>query len=333
VIDLDRLHGEVSAPRLASNGKLTLVALQEATAGGHQVRLGRLADSGEVSDWVTSPHQAADESSAFDVAVGSGRALLVWDEWSASENRGSARIASIELRSGAAAAAALRLSDDATDAESPRIVPRADGFWVTWIANAPLGPGERQFYDPDRGEETAAELSQASLSHGARWLEALAVDDRGRASSRVLRITPADARVVGYDLIATEDGEVLVVWRQGAPSPSADGGQIAALRLTPGGPGDVTWIREGELGAGSPALIPSGLARAPWLTFPDSSDALRLLRLSPEAASGPPSTEIALPWTGSVVLAAGHEQPLLVALPRAHGVELSLVRCAAGRAR
>lgn len=325
VIELGRVRGDVAPPRLASDGEDVIVALQRATAGGHDVQVARLR-GGALSaplDWKSAPHQASDESSGFDLGAHAGQALIVWDDWVAAANHGRVVSATVPLDAAPTSVEARAVSAAGVDAESPRVTSRPDGYWLAWLVNPAVGAGRPRVYDPGGGERD--DVAPKALASGPRWVEVLQLDAGGRPRGSPRRLTPMDERVVGYDLTAGGDGSAWLSWRQDAPSSSAAGGRIFMAQLRPDGTEDVITVREEDVGAGEPTLLPVGAAASPWLTFPDAQDRTLLLRLDASRVLAGP-LRLGSEIEGAAALAAIGER-ILFAQPRGRSIELFPAAC------
>jgi hypothetical protein len=334
VVELGHLRGDAPPPRLARDGSDLVVALEEVTTAGHDMRVARVRTAALDAplDWRAGPHQARGESNVFDLAAHAGRALIVWDDWFAPANHGRVLIATLALdEPPAARVEGQPVSAAHVDAEAPRLSARPGGYWLAWLVNASHANAGQRFYDPGGGEQ---EDRTAQLSYGARWIELLPLDFEGHPAGEVRRLTPREERVVGYDLTTSPAGDAWVAWRQDASSPGASGGRVLVGELRLGGGVRVVPLRAEDVGAGEPSWLGSGDAQDPWLTFPDAQDRTVLLRVD----QLPPNRgALRLPrdMESAAALAASGEK-LLFASPRGRRLELFPASCspplhAAGR--
>ncbi len=334
LVELGRLRGEVSPPRLANDGADLWVVLQDGKPGGHTLRIGRFA-GGDLSVppvWQAGPEQTNAESNGFDIAAQPGAALLVYDDWSASANHGQIRAASLTRApaAGEQAQAAFEgkiMTPAGVDAEAPRVTARPGGFWLAWLVNASSG-GTGRVYDP--GIETEERVAPGS-AYGARWLSLAALDTQGRLLGEVRRLTGRRERVVGYDLATGPDGSAWLTWRQDAPTPGASGGRLFMAEAPSNGSHEARPIREEDVGAGEPTWLTGEAGAARWLTFPDARDRTVLLRVTSYQQLGTP-LRLGAELEGAGALAALGDR-ILFALPRGRAIELLPATCAARAAR
>lgn len=326
LLELGRVQGNVAPPRLAVDGEDVIVALQQAAAGGHEVRVARLRGGGWDAplEWREAVHQATDESNAFDLGAHAGRALIVWDDWVTADHHGRVVAANVSFDVAPTAKVETRaITAPGVDAEAPRVTPRPGGYWLAWLVNPDVGAGSRRVYDPGGRESD----DRATASSGARWIEIVALDAAGGAEGKPRRLTPIEQRVVGYDLTGAADGSAWVVWRQDAPSPSSAGGRVFMAELRADGTEATSPVRDEDVGAGEPTFLFAGAAASPWLTFPDAQDRTLLMRVDASRAVSPP-LRLGPDIGGGAALAAIGER-ILFAQPRGRSIELFAASCRA----
>jgi len=238
------------------------------------------------------------------------------------------------------------VSPDKTDAEAPRLVARAGGFYLLYIARgSELGhadddyPAEQLKADAKKAtdpKKTTSDAKDADIdeSRGERvfasWIEAIPLDESGAPAGAAIRLSKESARVMGYDVAGTQDG-FNAVWRdEDAPSGGA-GGAVHIVHVTASGPGKVEtlaseWSEEQPGGAHPvPAGVPTLLDG--WVTVPEETGHAMLGRIDDgghalEAISLEPSFGAAAPI-------AAHGPRVLVAEPSGRAVRLKLEECAA----
>ena len=327
VLELGRVHGDVAPPRLAADGSDLVVALQEATASGHDVRLARL-ENGRLDlplTWRVGPHQANDESNLFDIAARQGLAVIVWDDWLVAGNHSRILAATVSLADAASVSVGEHtISAPEVDAEAPRLTARPGGFWLAWLVNAAGRAGAARVYDP--GGSEADEAKQGS-AYGARWIEVVPLDAQGRPEGEVRRLAPSEERVVGYDLTTHADGSAWLAWRQAAASPAASGGRIVMAELHADGTQELASVRDGDVGSGEPSWLVAAPGQAAWLTFPDRQDRTLLMRVESPRVIGPP-LRLGAEVRAAAALAASGER-VLFAAPRGRAIELFPATCTA----
>lgn len=263
----------------------------------------RIEASGLVSEG--SVVQQADESLAYDIAWPEGdpaAPLVAWDEDAPPRpaallaDRGVVKVQILGTKTGAPRVA----SPESSDAEAPRLLARRGGYWLAWLArrgeaaedagpsNTAEGPGERRAY---------------------RWVELLALDARGEATSPVRRISPEKGRVASFDLtsIAREgDGaaQLVIVVQDEAAHTEGAGERIVRYAID-GERIDVGDLLDGGVGHALAELLPAAAdAAAPrWLAFTDTQEHAHLAPLGAALRlSGRPTAEPAL--DGARIVAA-----------------------------
>jgi hypothetical protein len=330
VVELGRVLGDVSPPRLAGDGSDLVVAVQEPAAGGHELRVARLnAAALDLPPlWRAGPHQTRNDSELFDVAVQAGQVVLVWEDWVAQSKRGRVLAATLSLDAAEPGAPeGVPLSGIAVDAEAPRVAVRPGGFWAAWIVNA--GSAAR-IYDPG-GDERGTPAADQGSNYGVRHIEVVPLDAMGRVAGLVRRLTPDNEHVVGYDLTAGTAGNAWIVWRQDAPSPVANGGRIFMTEVRMDGVAERVTVRQEDVGAGEPTWLPGGNVEVPWLTFPDQLDGTLLMRVHGLSAIDEP-LRLEASLNGAAALAASGSS-VFFAAPRGRAVELFSAHCGLGPAR
>ncbi len=329
LLELGRLQGDVSAPRLARDGADLVVGVHEPVPGGHQIRVARVRGGALDAplSWHPGPRTLSDESNAFELVAHAGQVVIAWDDWSPSDSHGRVLVATMTLDGAVHGASSSpvegrSLSASGIDAERPRLTERPGGYWLGWLANAARGEGRARVYDPGGRDQ---EDRTAQLSYGARWIEILPLDFQGHPVGELRRLTAKEERVVGYDLTTSPAGHAWIVWRQGAVTPTASGGRVLMAELRSDGSRDVAPVREENLGSGEPSWLAAGVGEAPWLTFPDAQDSSVLMRIDRFPPGG---TALRLPadMNTAAALAASGEQ-LLFATPRGRAVELFAATC------
>jgi hypothetical protein len=311
VVDLGRVHGLVPPPRVARASAGLLVAVADGGVSGIDTRLVRVEGDGS-SSWGTRLPQGSDESPEFGVAVSGKRGLLVWDAWERREDVGSIWGALVSADTATVIGDSFRLSAEGVDAEGPRVVADGDGFWVAWAVVGPLDPAQRRHVGPDEAPGALV---------GPRWGELARVGTSGTLEGRPLEVTSRDARLLGFDLGAS-DGSAWFTWREGAASPESPGGRILFGRVGRDGSIDRDLVLGERVGPGEPVVLASG--GHGWLAFGDTEDSPRLARISPGGRVGPARVLLGF-GVGMPLALAGDD--VLVATPRGRSVELSLRRC------
>ncbi len=253
-----------------------------------RLEISRIEASGLVLE--SAIGQQADESLAYDVAwpagAAAGAGLVAWDEDAPPEVAaalGDRGIVKVQLLG--AGAKARVASPEKSDAEVPRLLARPGGYWLAWLARraeaaedaGPTGnaegPGERRAY---------------------RWVELVALDAKGEATSPVRRISPEKGRVASFDLVrGTTDAQVVVLVQDEAAFAEGAGERMVRY-VTDGDKVDSADLLDGGIGHALADLLPaSGPNR--WLAFVDPQEHAHLVPLGPTLrVAGANTTEPAL---------------------------------------
>ena len=325
LIELGHVRGDVLGPRLAADDDNLWVVVQEGTPRGRELRVGHYpaGNIGLPAAWRQGPEQGSAESSAFDIAAREGGALLVYDEWSASENHG--RVLAASLHASAVEGPRLEgqpISPAGSDAETPRVAARPGGYWVAWLVNA-SGGGTGRTYDPANEQD---ERAGAGAAYGARWLSIAPLDSSGKLSGEVRRVTNRRDRVLGFDLATSPSGSAWLAWRQDAPTPGASGGRVYVGEVGADAKREPRLVREDDVGSGEPAWLAARGDGVRWLTFPDGRDRTLLMRVgSLQAITAPLKLGSELEGAGALAASGGK---VLFALPRGRAIELFAAACA-----
>ena len=318
-VALGTLRGDVDPPLVVAAGDGLVVALPEPNASGMALRLARI-DGGEVV-WGDDLPQGRDESLAFDVGFNERGGLVVWDDVERESARAYVALTSVSPSlSNTGAVQSERVSRLDVDGEVPRLAERPGGFWLAYVARAPLLDNEGQggagrmlkHGDADAGRY-AAELIERS------WLELVPLDELGRVEGASRPVTAQDGHVLDYELGVSANGDALLVWRDDDTPSGAHGGRVSLLRVGMSGGAVVEVVVEDNVGSGAPTLL-NGL-----LALSDRRGRVRVAPLDPHGVvTGELSREDAL---GPGLPLAGSPAALLWARAAAASLELLIVRC------
>lgn len=288
--------------------------------------------------------QQADESLAYDVAwpdgaspavagarsaprEGSGAPLVAWDEDAPMvpgqllADRGVVKVQILGAGKPRVA------SPETSDAEAPRLLARRGGYWLTWLARR-----------PEPGEDAGAAAEAPAERRAYRWVELVALDAKGEATSPVRRVTPEKGRVASFDLATTApesaggEPKLVVVVQDEAAVTEGAGERI--VRYTVDAKKDR--IESGELldggvGHALADLLPlaaDGGGAPRWLSFTDPQEQAHLLPLGVSLGlAGAPTLEPSL--TGARIVASGPPGDVVYAVGpgAAAGVELRRLVC------
>jgi hypothetical protein len=274
--------------------------------------------------------QQADESLAYDVAwpAGSGAPLVAWDEDAPTvpaqilADRG---VVKVQVMGGGKARVA---SPDTSDAEAPRLLARRGGYWLAWLARRP---------EPETSQDAGAAAEGPGERRAYRWVELVALDAKGEATSAVRRVTPEKGRVASFDLAAGApesggggDPKLVVVVQDEAAVSEGAGERIVRYALD----GQKDRIESGELldggvGHALADLLPLAAdgrgGGQHWLSFTDTQEHAHLVLLGASfGIAGAPTLEPAL--DGARIVASGPPGDIVYAVGPAAGAGVELRR-------
>ncbi len=346
VLDLGPTVGDAPPPRIAWRAGELVAAAYTRTLDAKAADAGTSSLRGDatrevalysiVEGALTGPPlsvpQRRDDSMALDLAFSGTSGLLVWDE-ATSAPRGVVKAAAFTRDH---ASAEHDVSPTESDAELPRVVARAGGFAVVWIARKP---------EPAAGiDGSPSEATGEARAYG--WLEMVSVDAQGQPSGPVRRLTPATGHVSAYDVEAIEPSgaaaALLVVARDDGESVDGSGGALLRVRVTGESVESPVVIATEGLGRGAPSFVSSsdtkGFAPVPGapalaLAWVGKDEQARLLPLDVSGApAAPPSAEDALDDARALLFTTGHPlattSDVLVATPSDSAAQLRVFTCA-----
>lgn len=261
--------------------------------------------------------QQADESTAFDVAwAESSAGLVAWDEdgvplapeGGPPPKKGAEPIGRgiVKVQALVDGATPRTVSPDTSDADSPRLVPRAGGgFWLAWLARRP--------------EEEAPGIEGPGEPRQFRWVEVMALDAKGETAGPVRKVGSEKGRAVAFEL--ARSGADLVVMVQDDIAAS-DGARILRHKLAETGKPETAEIVKDGVGHALADLVPAAASTesSRWLAWSDTNEHTHLTQLGPGlVAQGKPSSEPTL--EGARVLASSGDTLFALA-----GVDLGATR-------
>lgn len=262
VLDLGRADPEGPPPVPAADGADAFVAWTRRGDAGRRVVIARLGERAEVV-WDV-PVDARGDDVDLDLALAGGQGLLAWTAGDG--------VHVVVLATGGRVGPSHDYGLAGSDTSSPRVAPRAGGYWLAWSATRPdldasvaaaEGPGERL---------------------GAGWAELVPLDSAGVASSpQPLAVTPRDGHASDFDWRPGPDF-VDVLVRENVSSGPELGGSIARAGVRAEKIDPPRVIAAG-VGRGSPIVV------GPWLAYVATLDQPRLLPLDVPGAR--PSVETA----------------------------------------
>ena len=228
IIRLARARGDVDPPVVAGAGDAVIAAMSEPNASGHSLKVAKIV--GENVTWGPELAEGRDESPAYDLAIGATRAALVWDDPSPDSKRSNVVLSTFDPGTLRSATAARPISPPKTDADSPRIIARAGGFWLAYIAHADEdAPKLRKDKAPGDDDKPSKKSKDDDVENdidlgetiAAAWIEMIPLDENGAPASTPRRATPKDGHVLAFDLEAGDDGSAILAWRDD-DTPAAD---------------------------------------------------------------------------------------------------------------
>lgn len=252
--------------------------------------------------------QQADESTAFDVAwtEGAGAGLVTWDEDGppVASDAGAPKRAPapagtpaepvtrgvVKVQPLTADGTARTVSPDTSDADTPRLVPRAGGgFWIAWIAR--------------KSDEEAKGIEGPGEPRQFRWIEVMPLDAKGEPTGPIRKVGTEKSRAVAFELARAGDDLVVMVQDEIAAS---DGARIVRHKVSAHDPAkkpETSDIVKDGVGHALADLVPASTEAARWLAWSDTNEHTHLTQLGPGlVAQGKPSSEPTL--EGARVLAS-----------------------------
>jgi hypothetical protein len=253
--------------------------------------------------WGATVHEKSGESQAFDLGLGEKKGIVVWDE--DGPTSGVIQVSTFDMASVSGATPPRVISAAASDAESPRLIARGEGYWLAYIA--------RSASDVDSDARYLAE------EIGFRWIEVVPLDANGSPVAPPRAVTPQDGHVMVFDVAPTPDHGALLVFRYDDTPSGSSGGAVMRAVVHPSSTEPPAPLVVDDVGNGVPSLLDG------WLSVLDAADQTRL---SPLNATGemtaPLGTE---PDIGSGEPLAAIHGTVLVARPAGRAVKLAVLRC------
>ncbi|RYZ05310.1 MAG: hypothetical protein EOO73_19995 [Myxococcales bacterium] len=273
-VELGELHGDAETPAVASYGQSLLVALRTTDAAGFTIKLGRIAgpESGSV-EWGYELTKLGRSVTSVELAATAGGGVLVYQ----GELKKQPRLMLGSFSPEQLATPFEPKPLEVKDAEMPRVLARAGGYWLSWVRSlpepkkaapvtsaeptAPRDPEERELLDP-----------------GLRVVEVVKLDEQGRALGTALRVGEPRRQVILYDVATQSDGGLLVATRSDSAAPGAEGGAILLSTVSADGTVRAERLEDDEIGAGAPTLLMDADPGrpGPWLAVSGPNDATRL---------------------------------------------------------
>jgi hypothetical protein len=307
LVRLGRSRGDYDAPTVTGHGASVLAAMLEPNAGGRAIRVAKV--TGEAVTWGPELAEGRDESLAVDLGATGTGAVVVWDDVSKDGKRSMVMLASFDTETMRGTGEARPVSPPKQDAEAPRLAARPGGYWLAYAA---LG-GASAPKDEDTG--------RVGEAINARWVEIVPLDEGGKAVSLPRAVTPKDGHALAFDLEPSEDGGVVVAWRDDDTPSGSSGGRVMSVWVRLSGVGEPRVLTEEGSSTGVPDLLPG------WLSLSSLSGATQL---APMTAKGELAGQLAPdPLLGNGEALAATREGILVTRPAGKAMKLSVLRCVA----
>ena len=312
VLSLGRLRGDVGPPILAAMGDQLMASVLEPNASGIAGRLVAIRDG--KTHWGMEFELGRTESFGADLVVGPDETFIVYDDLVEDGKRSQISLRSVTTGDAKANGKPRVLSAPGVDAEMPRLVARAGGYWLAYVSRG-RAAGEPL---PAQGGAKPTGRYAAEAIEPSR-IEILRLDKEARPQGEARAVTPLGGHVLAYDLKAVADDGLLLAWRDDDTPSGSGGGELSVLRIDLSGAGERQLVVRDDIGAGVPQLIGT------WLAYANRRDELRLAHLDDRGLIGNsparPSLFARAQWL------VGRGEDILLAHPRGTGVEFSLLRC------
>ncbi|WP_206079435.1 hypothetical protein [Polyangium spumosum] len=305
LVRLGRSRGDFDAPTVSGYKGSVLAAMLEPNAGGRSIRLARV--SGEKVTWGPELGEGRDESLAVDLAASGSSAVVVWDDVTRDGKQTMVMLAPFDPETMKAKGEPRPVSPPKQDAETPRLAARPGGLW---LAYAVVGTA-RKPKDEDTG------LVGEAIA--PRWVEVLPLDEHGAAVSLPRAVTPKDGHALAFDVEPSEDGGMVVTYRDDDTPSGSSGGRVMSVWVRLSGVGEAKLLTEEPGSAGVPDLMPG------WLSVSSLSGATRIGTMTPRGELvGELRPE---PLLGNGEVLAATQAALLVARPAGKAMKLSVMQC------
>jgi hypothetical protein len=327
-VGLGTVHGDVDPPLVTGNGRRLLVATSDMDAGGGMLRVLAIAHAAD------KPHgefslTGVEHDAGAALAEGESKALLVWG---ARDKHGVVlKALSIDPEKLAAPADAGQELKGTADAESPALVARPGGYWLSWVAEQPLDGGAHTDAAAHAAGQARVDAGPSDevdrlVDVGPRVLMALMLDGAGKATGGARQVSAPRSHVVGFSAALLPDGALSLAWREDDATPGVEGGPPALARVGLDGAVSRSKVDDEELSAGAPSLLsdpkPGGEV---YMALESASEGTRVGVLSPTGLKLDSLIGDRL-LRGADLLAAG-DKKLFVAKSRGRAIELSVLEC------
>ncbi len=324
VLPVATVHGDVEPPEVVTLGERLLVVYGDSDASGATLQSALFppgADKPQPGPELTNLQRDAGVA----VAASGSEALVTFGR----TEKGKAGLYAARLKSGDKLAFSTpELVQGTSDAESPHLVVRPGGYWLSWIEQRSLPTKARANKDAGDDDESAG------LELGPRLLHIVPLDAAGHTTSAPLALTKEPSHVVAFELAPWPDGGAVLAYREDAAAPGVEGGDLHLVHVRSDGSVEQGELADAEIGAGVPSLLSDPAPRSPgsvvWLAAGGANETTRFGLLT---GSGTALTELVSDkLLGTAELVGVYGGKLLAARPRRTARDLFLLECtAAGR--
>ncbi|EYF05962.1 hypothetical protein [Chondromyces apiculatus] len=366
LVRLTRSRGDLEPPAVASAGKAVITAMLEPNAGGRAIRVAKV--EGDQVTWGAELAEGRDESLALDVATSGARAVVVWDDVTRDGKRSQIMMASLDTATLRSVTSPRPISVPTVDAEVPRLLSRAGGYWLVYIARsderaggAAEGGARKGAKGSDgagaaKGGTKAGATAKAGAKAGTKknaerfeevldedteapgemiasqWLEVVPLDETGSPAGSARSVTPRDGHVLAFDLAAGDEGSVLIAYRDNDTPSGSSGGRVSMLSVGLGRVGEAQVVAGEEKttpGSGQEGVVSGVPSVLPgWLSVASATGATLLAALGGQGEILDGLATEAVIGGGEPIAAAGGS--LLVARPAGTAVKLEVLKCMRG---
>jgi hypothetical protein len=336
LVELEEVHGDVEPPKLASyaNKLIAVVVGNDATSSTLSLAAVHHTGGEAAVTHGRQVRQGRDASNAFDLAVGGSGGLLVWDRWDRASGHGRIEhlvfdpVTLDEKRP----PGTVDLGDD--DAETPRILARAGGFWLVWVSHgAPERPSSvaRPGAPPHGAASAVGSASTEELTSvidvTPRRLKVVALDGAGVPVGKPLTVTAPDAHVLTYDVVSFRDG-LLMAWRDDPTALGVEAPSLHWARVNPDGSVLSEVIEDARLRVGTPRLFLDRVGKpkpAAWLAAVGAAGRPLFGYFDADGGLVTPLQEVTGLGVGEPL--ALHASRFLLAQPKGRALDLQVASC------
>jgi hypothetical protein len=338
-IDLGKVHGDVAPPHVAVAGKALFVAVPVGAPHGTLVRLARIDDIKAGAPVMGAEiAQGSDDSEEIALEAGKTSVLLVWDDWDSKGGHELVKTVAFDAASLSKVPDPIVVSPRDVDAEAPRLARRAGGFWGAWIHTE---------HAPKKDIKAATAAATGTGGAGGagdeaeipmRFIEVVPLDAAGAPTGKPLAASARNGHVTSFDLVATKDDGVLVLFRDAASiDEQTPGGTARLVLVRADGSVEPRVSVDEDVGSGVPLLVPlfesdgsQPSATHAFMAIVSDSGAVRFGALDADGRAKDALAEEAA--IGVATPLAAQNGSLLVARPHGKAIELGVLSCSAGPA-